>query len=204
METQKYTWSTHEVHFLNLCICFQTQKYRGSILEVNFVNLCIYVQTEKYKRSTFSKMMYFFSNSELYLKTFDIDVLVFALRSVFEIDFQNLCIHVRLQVYIWSRFPKWLYFFLNSKVYLKYTSFQHKSKSINELLLKYKQSTSLIFFFFFVFILCLYFFLGSSPETYFYWTSKIWSTNEAYLNILPIQFFSVKVIINTQVKCSNY
>ena len=63
-----------------------------------------------------------------------------------------------------------MYFFSNSEVYLKYTSFHKKSRSINEVLLKYKQST---FLFFSVFILHLYFFLGSSLKVYFYWSSSI-------------------------------
>ena len=62
------------------------------------------------------------------------------------------------------------YFFLNSEVYLKYTSFQKKSKSINEVLLKCKQIT---FLFYSVFVLHLYFFLGSSLKVYLKYTSHI-------------------------------
>ena len=50
-------------------------------------------------------------------------------------------------------------------------------KSINKVLLKYKQIT---FLFFSVFILHLYF-LGSSLKAYFYWTSRVQSINEVYL-----------------------
>ena len=52
------------------------------------------------------------------------------------------------------------------------------SRSINKVLLKYKQSTFLLFS---VFILHLYFFLSSSFKAYFYWTSRIWSINEVFL-----------------------
>ena len=52
--------------------------------------------------------------------------------------------------------------FSNSEVYMKYTSFQQKSRSVNEVLLNYKQST---FSFFSVFILSL--------KVYFYLTSRI-------------------------------
>ena len=54
--------------------------------------------------------------------------------------------------------------FSNSEVDLKYTSFQQKSRSINEVLLKYKQIT---FYFLSVFIIHLYFFLGNSLKAYF-------------------------------------
>ena len=59
----------------------------------------------------------------------------------FKIEFLNLCIYVQTQKYIWSRFCKLMYLFLNSELYLKYTSFQQKSRSTNEVLLKYKKST---------------------------------------------------------------
>ena len=39
-----------------------------SILQVDFLNLRIYVQTQKYTESRFSKLMYFFSNLEVYFK----------------------------------------------------------------------------------------------------------------------------------------
>ena len=55
----------------------------------------------------------------------------------------------------WSRFSKLMHLFSNSEIYLKYISFQKKSRSINEVPLKYKQST---FLFFSIFILHLYFF----------------------------------------------
>ena len=85
-----------------------------------------------------------------------------------------------------------MYFFSNSEVYLKYTSFHKKSRSINEVLLKYKQST---FLFFSVFILHLYFFLGSSLKVYFYWTSRSWSINEVYLKYTSYIVFSVSELL---------
>ena len=89
-----------------------------------------------------------------------------------------------------------MYFFSNSEVYLKYTSFHKKSRSINEVLLKYKQST---FLFFSVFILHLYFFLGSSLKVYFYWTSKIWSINEVKVSLKYTSYivFSGRVFSTT-------
>ena len=72
---------------------------------------------------------------------------MFKLRSTFEVGFLNnvflLKLRSILEVYFISK----------------------KLKSINEVLLKYKQST---FLFFSVFILHLYFFLGSSLKAYFY------------------------------------
>ena len=61
-------------------------------------------------------------------------------------------------------------------------------KSINKVLLKYKQIT---FLFFSVFILHLYF-LGSSLKAYFYWTSRVQSINEAYLKYTSHALFSVR------------
>ena len=77
-----------------------------------------------------------------------------------------------LQVYFERVFEMHLYFFSASELYLKYTSFQKKSRSINKVLLKYKQSNCL---FFSVFI------LYSSLKAYFYWTSRVQSINEVYL-----------------------
>ena len=69
---------------------------KSSILEVDFVNLCIYVETQKYTRSTFSKLMYFFSVLEIYL---NIDVFILKLKSILEVDFQNLCIYLQTLKY---------------------------------------------------------------------------------------------------------
>ena len=46
-----------------------------------------------------------------------------------------------------SRQKLYIYFNCTSEVYLKYTSFQKKLKSINKVLLKYRQSTFLFFLF---------------------------------------------------------
>ena len=74
------------------------------------------------------------------------------LRSMLEVDFLNKLFRFKvrsiLEVYFVSE----------------------KLRSINEVLLKYKEST---FLFYSVFILRLYFFLESSPKAYFYWTSGI-------------------------------
>ena len=74
------------------------------------------------------------------------------LRSILEVDFLNKLFRFKvrsiLEVYFVSE----------------------KLRSINEVLLKYKEST---FLFYSVFILRLYFFLGSSPKAYFYWTSGV-------------------------------
>ena len=62
------------------------------------------------------------SNSEVHLKqTFKIDVFICKIRSILEVDFQNLCIYVQTQKYTGSRYSKLLYFFSNSEVYLKQT-----------------------------------------------------------------------------------
>ena len=76
--------------------------------------------------------------------TFDIDVFILTLRLTLEVDFLNLCIYFQTLKQTFG-----------IDVYLKYTSFQKKSRSINKVLLKYKQST---FSFFFCFYTFLYFF----------------------------------------------
>ena len=91
--TQNYTFKTYkftfklksilEVYFLNSCISFQTQKYTSSGFSIfmylssssevylkytfqTYVFMCkLRSMPEVY---TFSKLTYFFSNSELYLK----------------------------------------------------------------------------------------------------------------------------------------
>ena len=51
--------------------------------------------------------MYWSSNFEVYLKhTFNIDVFVFKLWSIFEVDFLNFWFYVQTQKCIWSRFPE--------------------------------------------------------------------------------------------------
>ena len=74
------------------------------------------------------------------------------LRSILEVDFLS----------------KLFLFKVRSVLEVYFVS--EKSRSINEVLMKYKQST---FLFYSVFILHLYFFLGSSLKAYFYWTSGI-------------------------------
>ena len=95
--------------------------------------------------SRFSKLMYIYSNVEVYKKQiFQIDVFLSQLRSILELDFLNLCIYCHTQKYtwsrlskimnscsnseVWSKFPKLMYFISNSEVYLRYTSFQQKSR----------------------------------------------------------------------------
>ena len=84
-----------------------------------------------------------------------------------------------------------MYFFSNSEVYLKYTSFHQKSKSINAVLLKYKQTIYLLLFS--NFILHLYFFVGSSRKA---WAliddlKYKWNILEVYLNYTSHTAFSV-------------
>ena len=185
---QKYTWSRFfklyilivklrsilEVDFINLCIYIQLK----SILQADFLNRCIYFQTRTYTWSTLSILMYLCSNSEVYTgrRFFKIDVFLFNLRSILEVDFLNLWIYVQTQKYIEVDFLNNLS--SNSGVYLKYTSFQKKSWSTYKVLLKYKK---VHFHFFSVFILHLYFSLGSSLKAYFYWTLRVWSINDVHL-----------------------
>ena len=107
-----------------------------SILEADLLSFCIYFQTQKHNWGWLSILMYLFWNS----------------RRILEVDFLNLCIYVQIWKYIWSRFPKLMYFFSNSEVYLKYTSFQQKSRSINEVLLNVNN----IPFWFFLFVYFIY------------------------------------------------
>ena len=84
-----------------------------------------------------------------------------------------------------------MYFFSNSEVYLKYTSFHQKSKSINAVLLKYKQTIYLLLFS--NFILHLYFFVGSSRKA---WAliddlKYKWNILEVYLSYTSHTAFSV-------------
>ena len=125
--------------------------------------------------SRLSKLMYLSSNSEVYLKqTFNIDVFIFKLRSILEVDFLNLSIYVQTQKKILE------VYFVSKKV----------KKYLNEVLLKHKHRT---FLFSSVFILHLYFLLGTSLKAYFYLTSRIWSINEVYLKYASyIVFFSVR------------
>ena len=149
-----------------------------NILEKDFLNWCIYLQTQKYTWSRLLKLMYLCINSKLYKKyIFHFDVFLFKLWSILEVVFQYWYIYFETLKYTWSRLSKLMYLSANSEVYLKYTSFQQKSRSINEVLLKYKQS---IFLSFSAFILQLYFLLGSSLKACFYWTSRIRSINEVY------------------------
>ena len=131
-----------------------------SRLEVDFLNLFIYLQTLKYTWSRLSILMYLFWNSKVYILEVDFQIYEFMwkLRSVFifEVDFLN----------------KLLLFKLRSILEVYYIS--ERSRSINKVLLKYKQEN---FLFCSVFIIHLYFFLGSSLKAYFYW-AWIWSINE--------------------------
>ena len=99
--------------------------------------------------------MYLSSNSEVYLKqTFNIDVFIFKLRSILEVDFLNLSIYFQTQKKILEAY------FVSKKV----------KKYLNEVLLKYKHGT---FLFSSVFILHLYFLLGTSLKAYFCLTPRI-------------------------------
>ena len=119
--------------------------------------------------------MYLSSNSEVYLKqTFNIDVFILKLWSIIEVYFPNLWIYVQTQNIFEVDFQNKLFIFKLGSI-LDFIS--KKSRTINKVLLKYKQST---FGFFSVFILHLYSFLGSSLKAYFYWTSRISSVNKVY------------------------
>ena len=128
-----------------------------------------------YTWSRLPKLMYSCLNSKVYRKRIlQIDVFLFNLRSIVEVDFHYWCISFENQKCTWSRFPKSIIPFQTQK----YTwSILHFRKS-QEVLLDYIQST---FLFLSVFILHLYFFLKSSLKAYFYCTSRIWSINEVYL-----------------------
>ena len=114
-----------------------------TILEVDFCYRCIYFETQKNTWSRLSKLMNLSSNSWNYLQILEADFqcwcIYFKLRSIFEEDFLNNVFLSKLRSIFEVHF------------------ISKKSKSINEVLLKYKQST-----FFSVFILHLYFFLGRS------------------------------------------
>ena len=93
----------------------------GMIKKKKQLLTCIYVQTQKHTRSRFSKLMYFFSMSKVYLKqTFNIDVFILKFRSILEVDFLNLCICLWTLKYTWSRLSVLMYLFWDSNVYLKY------------------------------------------------------------------------------------
>ena len=145
-----------DVDFQYSCIYFETQKYTWSRLS----RLMYLLWTLKYTWSRLSILMYLFWNSKVYILEVDFQIYEFMwkLRSVFifEVDFLN----------------KLLLFKLRSILELYYIS--ERSRSINKVLLKYKQEN---FLFCSVFIIHLYFFLGSSLKAYFYW-AWIWSINE--------------------------
>ena len=97
-----------------------------------------------------------------------------------------------------------MYFFSNSEVYLKYTSFHQKSKSINAVLLKYKQTIYLLLFS--IFILHLYFFVGSSRKA---WSliedlKYKWNILEVYLNYTSHTAFSVMEGLSILLTCPFY
>ena len=112
--------------------------------------------------------------------------------------FMYLCSNLKV---IWSRFPRLIYFFSNSEVYLKNTSFQQNSRRVNEVLLKYKQST----FFFLFFCFCVFYtFFRKLLLMDFKVLKYKWSILKVYWNILPIQFFLWgKVCKNTFDQASN-
>ena len=82
---------------------------RQSHCEDLLLNICTYVQTQKYTGSRFSKLMYFFSILEVYLKqTFNIDVFILKLRSILEVYYVNLCIYHQTLKYTWSSLSKFI------------------------------------------------------------------------------------------------
>ena len=122
--------------------CSNSEVYLKQTLNIDVFIL----ETQKYAWSRFSELMYLSLNSEVYLKeTFNIDVFILKLWSILKVDFLNLWICLQKQKYIWSPSPK-----------KKYTSFQKKSRSINNVLLKYKQSAFLFFFCFYTSFILLF------------------------------------------------
>ena len=66
--------------------------------------------------------MYLCSNSEVNRKSiFQIDVFLYKLRSIPEVDFQYRCIYFETQKYTQSRLSKLMYLSSNFEVYLKQT-----------------------------------------------------------------------------------
>ena len=62
------------------------------MLEVDFENLRVYFQPQKCRGSRFCKLLYFFSNLEAYVKyTFNIDIFIFKLGSLLEVEFLSAC-----------------------------------------------------------------------------------------------------------------
>ena len=146
-----------------------------SILEGDFLNLCIYLS----------------SKSQAYWKkASNIDVVILKLKGILEVDFLNYYIYVQ-SIFEVNFLNHLMYFFSNAEVYLKYTSFHQKSKSINEVLLKYKLTIYLLLFC--IFILHLYFFVGSSLKA---WAliedlKYKWNILEVYLNYTSHTAFSL-------------
>ena len=103
-------------------------------LQVDFLNLCIYLKTLKCTKSRL---------------TSNIDAFILKLRTILEVDFLHLCIYVQVQKYISSLFPKLMFFFQTQSILAVYfISTKVRRYNINEVLLKYKQST----FYFFPFL----------------------------------------------------
>ena len=66
--------------------------------------------------------MYLCSNLEVYKKYFfQIEVFLFNLRIILDVDFQYWCIYFETQKNTWSRLSTLMYLSFNSKVYLKQT-----------------------------------------------------------------------------------
>ena len=127
---QKYTWSYAfliyvfvfwlgdilEVDFQNLFIV----KLLRSILEVDFLNLNIYIFTQKYTWIILSKLIYFFSKSELVRNIFSkLMSFLKKLRSILEVDLQHWCIFFQTLKYTRSRLLKLVYLCSNLEVYRK-------------------------------------------------------------------------------------
>ena len=105
---------------------------------------------------------------------------MFRLSSIQEVDFPNWCISFHSY-----------FFYVQTQKYI--LSILHFRKS-QEVWIKYEWSINKVpFYFCSVFTLHLYFFLGSSLQAYFYWTSRIWSINEVYIKYTSHIVFFVRV-----------
>ena len=86
-----------------------------SVLEVGFHILRIYSQTQRSICEVYFCNWCICSNSEVYRKYISqIDVFLFKLRSMPELDFLNLCIYFETLKYSWSRLSILMCLFWNS------------------------------------------------------------------------------------------
>ena len=110
--------SIREVYFLNWCNSSKTPTWNR--LEVDFQYWYVYFQMQKYTWGGLPKFMYSCSNSEIHKKEiFHIDVFLFKLTSILEVEFQYRYTYFETLKYIWSRLSKFMYLSSNSGVYLK-------------------------------------------------------------------------------------